>query len=172
MNIFFLHTDPTKAAINLNYPKLQNKMIIEGIQLITATFNLHGIESPYKTTHQNHPSRLWLENDKNNIIWLYQHTQALLDIYYERNNKQHKCQSVLDWCVDNTYRLDIKSDYVISLPYLAMGAAPEIRSEHGYEAKHEEQNVWLAKTWDNAVAAYRSYMQTKDYWKPEYSFVD
>jgi hypothetical protein len=172
MNIFFLHSDPVKAAINLNYPKLQNKMILEGCQLLSATFNLSGLEAPYKTTHKNHPSRLWLDNDKSNIVWLLQHTQALLDIYKERSGKEHKCQGVLDWHIENLSELQTVNNKALTLPYLAMGAAEEIRVLHSVESKHKEQNIWLAKSWYNATLAYRSYMQTKDYWQPEYIFVD
>lgn len=172
MNIFFLHTDPVKAAINLNYPKLQNKMILEGCQLLSATFNIAGLEAPYKTTHKNHPSRLWLDHDKENIIWLFQHTWALLDIYKVSSGKTHKCTTVLEWCQDNLYMITSIPKFTVTLPYLAMGATPEIRSEHSIEVKYGEQNVWIAKTWDDAILAYRSYMQTKDYWKPEYTFAD
>ena len=172
MNIFFLHSNPIKAAANMNYPKLQNKMILEGCQLLSATFNIAGLEAPYKTTHKNHPSRLWLDNDKANIVWLMEHTQALLDIYTARSGKNHKCQGVLNWHNDNLSELKMDKDSGLTLPYLAMGAAPDIRVRFGTETKHEDHDVWLANNWEEAVTAYRGYMQTKDYWLPEYTYID
>jgi hypothetical protein len=171
MNIFFLHIDPEKAAINHNYPKLQNKMILEGVQLLCATFNLHNIESPYKTTHAKHPSRLWLENSMSNILWLIDLTNALIEIQLERSGKTHKCACVLSWCKNNLSYLNI-SDVGITLPYLAMGAAPQIREKHGKEIKDENNTVWLANTYEDAVIAYRKYMQTKEYWTTDYTFID
>ena len=77
------------------------KMTLESCQLLCTGLNiLYGEKvSPYRTTHANHPSTLWVRESSDNFERLIEHTMALLDEYSERFNKIHKCSNVLDTIV-------------------------------------------------------------------------
>ena len=99
MNIFYLHSCPTKAA-TLQYNKHVVKMILETAQLLcTAHRELGNDNVPYKSTHRNHPSAIWARQDAANYTWLYKHMMALGDEYTKRYGKKHltidKCKDVL-----------------------------------------------------------------------------
>ena len=61
MNIFYLHRDP-EEAVKPMYNKHIVKMILETAQLLcTAHHELgNGENVPYKKTHVNHPSTVWV----------------------------------------------------------------------------------------------------------------
>lgn len=110
MNIFYLDTDPVKAA-QMNCDKHVVKMILECAQLLsTAHRFLDGVlwvddssgrkikkwkinngfeEILYKATHINHPSAIWARENVNNYNWLYNHFIALCDEYTYRYGKVH-----------------------------------------------------------------------------------
>jgi hypothetical protein len=101
MNIFYLSEDPIKAASYM-YNKHVVKMILESAQLLcTAHIELDGIEAqvPYKATHRNHPSAIWVRECSFNYMWLYVHMLALGDEYTRRYGKTHltitKCKNIL-----------------------------------------------------------------------------
>jgi hypothetical protein len=144
-------------------------MIVESCQLICTTLNLHNLATPYKSSHINHPSRLWLEQVQQNIYWVLQHCKQLLDLYEKQSGKIHKCSAIWQHCKDVMPRLDIP-DTVLTLPYLAMKIAPDLLSKHATSHQNGKQQLWQAKTLEDAVEAYRAYMIRKDYWLPEYSF--
>ena len=74
------------------------KMILESCQLLCTTLNILNKEqvSPYRTTHINHPSTIWVRESSDNFERLIEHTMALLDEYTIRFEKTHKCSKVLD----------------------------------------------------------------------------
>lgn len=119
MNIFFLDHDPVKAAEALGHRHVI-KMILESCQLMCTTLNLNGVENvPYKPTHANHPSRLWVGESACNYAWLLKHTRALMQEYFRRYNKSsHKCAPVLDFCEERAPRVDESS--FLTTPKLAM----------------------------------------------------
>ena len=101
MNIFYLSTDPEKAAKYM-YNKHVVKMILESAQLLcTAHVMLDGDDAdvPYKVTHKNHPSAVWARESTYNYKWLYNHMIALGEEYTRRYGKKHltiiKCSGVL-----------------------------------------------------------------------------
>lgn len=111
MNIFFVDTDPRKAAQSL-CDKHVVKMILESAQLLsTAHRVMDGVqyleggrkrwrledsrdELLYKATHWNHPCCLWIQESVENYNWLAEHFHALLEEYIHRYGKVHKCQSL------------------------------------------------------------------------------
>lgn len=118
MNIFYLDTDPVKAA-QMNCDKHVVKMIIECAQLLsTAHRFLDGelwvdassgrklkrwkLSDPakeeiiYKATHINHPSAVWARESKENYEWLYTHFMALCNEYTHRYGKIHLTQTKLE----------------------------------------------------------------------------
>ena len=99
MNIFYLDTDPVKAA-NHQYNKHIVKMILESAQMLCSAHRYYGNDDvPYQSTHINHPSTKWVRENANHYHWLYNHMMALGREYTKRFNKKHltitKCENVL-----------------------------------------------------------------------------
>lgn len=96
MNIFILDTDIQKCA-QYHCDQHVVKMILESVQLLCTALNKKGFVTPYKSTHLNHPSVLWVEESYDNFLWLKQLALALNEEYKFRYNKQvdHKSIAVL-----------------------------------------------------------------------------
>jgi hypothetical protein len=125
MNIFYIDTDPVKAAIGM-VDKHVVKMILETSQLLsTAHRILDGkmiiserlvpdtLDNPkyrkhkkwqlnddreymlYAATHINHPSAVWCRESVANYIWLYRHLEALHIEYTYRYGKVHACSKLM-----------------------------------------------------------------------------
>jgi hypothetical protein len=107
MNIFAIEKTPDNKIDWIKSAQSQDnyrvvKMTLESCQLLCTGLNtLYGEKvSPYRTTHINHPSTLWVRESSDNFEALIEHTMALLDEYSDRFNKIHKCSKVLDTIVD------------------------------------------------------------------------
>ena len=101
MNIFYLDSDPVKAA-QIQYNKHVVKMILESAQMLCTAHHHYdnGHNVPYKKAHYNHPSTIWCRQNKNQYRWLYNHMIALGEEYTYRYNKNHltiiKCKKPLN----------------------------------------------------------------------------
>jgi|TARA_R110002051_G_scaffold1313_2_gene7307 hypothetical protein len=105
MNIFYLDSDPVKAA-QVQYNKHVVKMILESAQML-CTAHHHYAELlaqdnsyiPYKKAHYNHPSTIWCRQNMKQYFWLYDHMIALGNEYTKRYKKTHltikKCAQIL-----------------------------------------------------------------------------
>jgi len=115
LNIFYLHTDPVKAARDM-VDKHVVKMILESAQILsTAHRVIDGVQYEdrtasnrrvkrwrlsnnlldcmlYKATHVNHPMSIWARTTRANYWWLVRHLDALLEEYTYRYNKVHKVE--------------------------------------------------------------------------------
>jgi len=112
MNIFYLSTDPEKAA-QMMYSKHVVKMILESAQLLCTAHVISDGEKadvPYKVTHKNHPSAIWARESTSNYKWLYNHMLALGEEYTRRYGKTHltiiKCKGVLSKAPVNVTKTD------------------------------------------------------------------
>ena len=99
MNIFYLHSDP-KVAASYFYDKHKVKMILECAQMLcTAHIALGNENVPYKKSHLNHPSSVWVRANNENYQWLYDHMLALGKEYTKRYKRTHltitKCKDIL-----------------------------------------------------------------------------
>jgi len=104
MNIFYLNSDPKKAAV-IQYNKHVIKMILESAQMLCtahhhyAELNYPMVKVPYKKAHYNHPSTIWCRQNAKQYMWLYNHMIALGEEYTKRYNKIHltitKCKEPL-----------------------------------------------------------------------------
>ena len=99
MNIFYLHSDP-KVAASYFYDKHKVKMILECAQMLcTAHIALGNEDVPYKKSHLNHPSSVWVRANNENYQWLYNHMLALGEEYTNRYKRTHltitKCKDIL-----------------------------------------------------------------------------
>ena len=100
MNIFYLHENP-EEAVKPFYNKHVVKMILETAQLLCTAHHVdeNGDNVPYKKTHVNHPSTVWVRESTANYNWAYCHFIALCDEYTKRYGKTHltytKCADAL-----------------------------------------------------------------------------
>lgn len=95
MNIFYVDTDPRIAARSL-CDKHVVKMILESAQMLCTAHHVSGgvyvSNMPYKATHKNHPSNIWVRKSFNHYIWLYDHFNWLCEEYTYRYGKTHKTE--------------------------------------------------------------------------------
>ena len=103
MDIFYLNSDPKKAAV-IQYNKHVVKMILESAQMLCTAHHCYGsseqkVNVPYKQAHLNHPSTVWARKSKSTYMWLYDHMIALGKEYTKRYGKEHltitKCRDFL-----------------------------------------------------------------------------
>lgn len=94
MNIFYLDTNPELAA-QMHCDKHVVKMILETAQLLSTAHHLvdgtPSIEC-YKLTHKNHPSSIWVRENKEQYQWAWHLLQALCKEYTHRYDKVHKVE--------------------------------------------------------------------------------
>ena len=97
MNIFILDSD-IKTCAQYHCDQHVVKMILESVQLLCTALNKKGYVTPYKSTHVNHPSVIWVEQSYDNFLWLRDLTYALNEEYKYRYDKQvdHKSIAVLN----------------------------------------------------------------------------
>ncbi len=114
MNIFFLHTDPTKSA-NYYFNKHCIKIILEITQMLYAAWRFQGhdlsnwiqdhVESiqlkPYKSTHYNHPTTKWVRSHPNNYKYACRMALALCHEYTNRYNRIHACLVRIQWLINH-----------------------------------------------------------------------
>lgn len=94
MNIFVTDKCPYKSAKRLDNKRVI-KMALESTQLLCTALYHHGIPTPYKPTHANHPCSVWARISRSNWLWLYEHAIALCREYELRYGKKHKCLAIL-----------------------------------------------------------------------------
>jgi len=104
MNIFYLSEDITKCA-EYHVDKHVVKMPLETAQLLCTVHWVSGGSAQYKKTHVNHPSSIWARHSIQNYRWLCLLGKALCHEYTYRYGKIHKCEAVIDWCIDNEPKL-------------------------------------------------------------------
>lgn len=102
MNIFVTNSNPIDSAFALD-DKRVIKMALESAQLMAGAINLQGGNSPYKTTHSNHPCSIWVRQTRSNYWWLFEHYKALCQAYYDRFGKRHKTLDYIDKWVNGVY---------------------------------------------------------------------
>ena len=114
MNIFYLHNDPEECA-KLHNDKHVVKMILEYAQLMSTAHRVIDGKEYYGTTangrkikrwllpderesimwkasHINHPSGIWVRNNRSNYNWLFSMWDALLKEYTHRYGKNHSAE--------------------------------------------------------------------------------
>ena len=165
MNIFFSNQDPRVAARNLNHWRVQNKMILENCQMMCNVLRYFGKPAPYKRTHDKHPSNVWLGQSRANLDWLIIHTDELLRIYKERYNKDHAgCTHVFTSLVARLESLPLPE-----VPMTPVYLAIQIKDHPDIIEKYSQQGTnQLAKSPEDAILAYKEYLQRKSYWQPEF----
>jgi hypothetical protein len=95
MNIFALNYDPIKAA-EFHCDKHIVKMPLETAQMLCTIQNKYGIESPYRSTHANHPCTIWAGQTTENYQWLWELGIALCKEYTHRYGREHACERIIN----------------------------------------------------------------------------
>ena len=108
MNLFLLNINALKSAID-HCDKHCVKMILETTQLLYSAWHVNqpgSIEisdiidtcphKPYKCTHKNHPSAVWVRKHPHHYEWALRLGNALCSEYDRRYGKTHKCKAHLD----------------------------------------------------------------------------
>lgn len=96
MNIFVLSNYPNECAVAL-CDKHVVKMTLETAQILCSALSLHGVDTPYRATHKNHPCVLWAADSWENAIWLWHYGVYLGREYTYRYGKVHKSADVINW---------------------------------------------------------------------------
>ena len=170
MNIFFTDNCPVKCAENLDTKRVI-KMILETAQMlctaayltkpelfevyqysnvsnkkIKKAYYLNGIKM-YATTHVNHPSNVWLRQNRSNYEWGVQHFKALSRVYLQRRGKVHKSYTQLH---------KVLSEFSVNLPEgeLTEFANCAANDSKGVNYKHIKDvtlayKLYLNDRWEN-----------------------
>lgn len=93
MNIFLLDHDIEHCA-QYHCDQHVVKMILESVQMLCTTLNKMGLETPYRSTHSNHPCVIWAGESFDNFLWLKDLTLLLNDEYQYRFDKQQDHRSI------------------------------------------------------------------------------
>lgn len=147
MNIFYTNKCPKVSAINLDSKRV-NKMILESCQMLCTAINENGGESPYKSTHKNHPSNIWVRESRANFDWLYKHARALAEIYQNERNRIHGCVRVLDIIQDRGLWALIPQGSFTEPPNCAANKSLGICYKHVTDVPTAYKR-YLCERWDN-----------------------
>ena len=117
MNLFWLDTDPVRAA-QAHHDVHVRKMLLEGVQLLCTAFEeplgilrvygrgykamspaerLAADLLPYAHTHLNHPCAVWTRASRGNFDAATALCQALAAEYRYRFDKFHASEAALAW---------------------------------------------------------------------------
>lgn len=97
-------------------------MPLELAQLLCTTINLAGKTSYYKSTHENHPCRLFTGAAQDNFNFVRDLGIELCKEYSFRYGRQHKCQSIIEDC-----ELELppgKTDFALAMPDYCKSSDP------------------------------------------------
>lgn len=117
MNIFVLDKNIEKCA-RYHCDQHVVKMILESVQMLCTALNKKEIITPYKSTHQNHPCVLWVEQSFDNFSWLRNLAFALNNEYRFRFEKEvdHKSISVLNELSSHDYEKRGLTEFAQAMP--------------------------------------------------------
>lgn len=108
MNLFSTSECPDQSARWL-VDRHVSKMGLEATQCLCTAYHEQDIKAPYRPSHKNHPTSIWIRASYDNFQWAIAHAHAIFDEYTARYGKIHKSQNILDWCEDNVSKLGFDS---------------------------------------------------------------
>ena len=105
MNIFAIEEDKNGNIDWIESARSQDnyrvvKMILESCQILSTVLNEQGIDAPYRSFNPKHPSCLWAAESSDNFENLIIHCTAMIEEYYSRFQKIHKCTADLEKIID------------------------------------------------------------------------
>lgn len=129
MNIFASDKCPKQSAYNLDSKRV-NKMLLESCQMLSTAVNENGGKAPYKSTHKNHPSNVWVRQSSANYEWLLDHAATLAHIYTLETGKIHKCQAIVYELSLPKHQSLIPKGSITPIPNCAANAEKGISFKH------------------------------------------
>jgi hypothetical protein len=147
MNIFYLDKDPTKCA-QYHCDKHVVKMIVETAQLLCTSHWVSGGEAPYRKTHLNHPSNVWVRESLSNYKWLCSLGIELCKEYTYRYGKVHKTQQHIEWLCDNLP--NIPDVGFTEIPQAMPGNCKMDNPIEGYRNYYIKEKSYMCK-WKNRL---------------------
>lgn len=117
MNIFYLDTDPAIAS-KYHLDKHVVKMPLETAQILCTVHWLQNNEAPYRPTHKKHPCTIWVSQSITNYDWVCKLGLELCKEYTFRYGKVHKCEAIIQWCIENKPNLSNEptQDFALAMP--------------------------------------------------------
>lgn len=151
MNVFYLDTNPQKAA-EYHCDKHVVKMILESAQLLSTAWRvLEGdqeadIKGLYRETHTNHPCAVWVRESRANYNYVYQLFEALCQEYTRRYGKEHKTARLLDPLYELPFGLPEATDYKPTNPPQCMPKEyHDISPVVAYRTYYIQEKAYMAK---------------------------
>ena len=154
MNMFYLDSKYLKNA-EYHVDSHVGKIILEVAQMMCVPYHLQGITSPYKKSHENHPTCKWVRESWENYQWTALYASALHDEFKYRRNKSHKSYDVVRWCIDNVHQLKfdkmeltpfalaMPEQYKTSCPITAYRAYYKNEKQHLFKWTGRNRPDWL-----------------------------
>lgn len=171
MNLFLLASLARQAA-SMHCDKHCIKMILETTQLLYTAwwFGREHVEwapckyDPYRATHKNHPSAIWVRLHPNHYQWALRLGIELCQEYTRRYKKEHKCYTHLQRLKIMGYPPHIgKETYKRERLKIATVGIPQGCSE--FFCAVSDDLFPLCATYDdgklNGVKTYQKYYTTK-----------
>lgn len=146
MNIFMTSKCPMESANNLDFKRV-NKMLLESCQMLSTAVNECGGKAPYKSTHKNHPSNVWVRQSRSNYGWLWIHALQLAEIYKNKTGKIHKCQAIVSELASAKYVSLLPDKELTELPNCAANSSKGISFKHLSNVT-EAYKLYLIQRWN------------------------
>lgn len=154
MNIFALSYNPKEAA-QFHCDKHVVKMITEYNQLLSTTQSVHGLTPYYRPCYVNHPCRKWLDESKQNYLWLCRLTSELCKEYTYRYGRKHKGEGVLVHHILNVPQLPLlpmtpfacamPKECILDDPVLSYRNYYNTYKRHLFKWKKREIPLWITE---------------------------
>lgn len=157
MNLFYLDYDLEQCAqYHCNAHCI--KIILEAAQCISTARTINSLSSPYKPTHINHPTNIWVRSSRNNYLWTCNYAKALCREYTFRYQKRHKCEDYID-----TFILEVPdlpdvgiTDFYLAMPEHCKLKDPVLsyRNYYNIEKRHLMFGEYFLAGWKNRPVPY------------------
>jgi hypothetical protein len=151
VNIFYLDRDPCLAA-TAQCDAHVVKMILESAQMLCTAAHValaaQGRDTaivPYRVTHKNHPSTVWVRQDWSHAEWLVDHARALGWELTHRFGSVHSSIKVVDamWQVlADVLPFGRWSDPPLAMPDDFKQADPVLAYRAYYRSKRDSGMKW------------------------------
>ena len=115
MNIFAVDEDPAIAAKNLCNTHVRN-MFLESCNILLfpckeLRFKLPNTKegNEIRLSHRNHPATVWALDNYTNYMWLFAHTEGLMNECRKRYKQKYYTENYLDFVSQNL--INVQSRY-------------------------------------------------------------
>lgn len=146
MNIFILGYD-LKSCVESCVDRHASKMVLETAQLLCTSLNLLGIETPYRSSHRNHPCRLWSGLSRGNFEWLCEYGAFISEEFKYRYKKCHKSGEVIKFCSKYISRLPAgdRTPFAQAMPEEYKCNDPVLAYRNYYNGKKRHLFKWTGR---------------------------